>query len=292
MVTARLLAGAAAGAGVLLIARGWWAPPARLERQLAQLYQPHLEIGSDLWRGRWRKWAVRVLDASSTDLGGLRRDLAVSDQTVERHAVAKLSMAVAGAAMPVLLGAAWAGAGTAVPVAGLAVTAAVAGAAGFFMPDLTLARVAARRRREFRYSLGAFLDLVAITLAGGGGVETAVIDAAESGSGWAFAQLQTAVSAAALHHDSPWASLGRLAERIGSIELAELAGAVSLAGREGARVRSTLVAKAASYREHELAEAEADAQAASERMGGPVVLMFFGFILLIGYPAMATVLAL
>jgi hypothetical protein len=49
---------------------------------------------------------------------------------------------------------------------------------------------------------------------------------------------------------------------------------------------------AASYREHDLAEAEAEAQAASERMGGPVVLMFVGLILLIGYPAMATVLAL
>ena len=292
MVIFRLAAGAAFGAGILLVARGWWAPPVPLNRRLEALYAPRVDAAASVWRARWQRWALTILAATHADVGALRRDLAIADQTLERHAVAKLSMAVIGASLPVALATMWAVAGIAVPVGGLAVASAVLGAAGFFVPEVALAREAARRRREFRYCLGAFLDLVALTLAGGGGVETAVTDAAQSGSGWAFAHLQGAVAAAGLHHDSPWAALERLADRLGSLELAELASAVALAGREGARVRATLAAKAASYREHELAEAETDAQAASERMGGPVVLMFVGLILLIGYPAMATVLAL
>jgi Flp pilus assembly protein TadB len=292
MVIGRLLAGATAGAGLLLLLRGWWAPPAPLDRQLVELYQPRLDSSAEMWRSRWRRFALQALQFGRTDLVALRRDLAICDQTVERHAVAKLSMAVVGGCLPAGLALTWALTGVPVPVGGLAVGSAVVGTAGFVFPDIALRRQAGGRRREFRYTLGTFLDLVAITLAGGGGVETAVSDAAASGSGWAFAHLQNAVAGATLHHDSPWASLERLADRLGSDELAELAAAVSLAGREGARVRSTLAAKAASYREHELSEAEAEAQAASERMGGPVVLMFVGLILLIGYPAMATVLAL
>ncbi|MGH9030829.1 MAG: type II secretion system F family protein, partial [Acidimicrobiia bacterium] len=174
----------------------------------------------------------------------------------------------------------------------VALMAAGTAVIGFLLPDAMLARRAARRRRDFRYALSLFLELVVIVLAGGGGVNTALYDAAGAGSGWAFVELRRSLHTARLQRRSPWAALTELAERIGSVELRELASSVELAGTSGARVRDSLRAKAISVRDHELAEAEAEALADSERMGGPMVGMFVGLILLIGYPAMVTVLAL
>jgi Flp pilus assembly protein TadB len=134
------------------------------------------------------------------------------------------------------------------------------------------------------------LDLVVVALAGGGGVETALADAAGVGSGWAFALLRRALDHARLARQTPWAALGRLGQELGVGELSELAASVALAGTEGAKVRASLAAKAASLRTHELAEAETADQAATERMSLPVVLLFAGFLLFLGYPAVEKVL--
>jgi hypothetical protein len=81
-----------------------------------------------------------------------------------------------------------------------------------------------------------------------------------------------------------------LGEALGVAELSELAATVSLAGAEGAKVRASLGAKAASIRAHALADAQAKAEAMSERMSLPVVVLFAGFLLFVGYPALAHVL--
>jgi len=99
-----------------------------------------------------------------------------------------------------------------------------------------------------------------------------------------------ALDQARLARQTPWAALGRLGQQLGVIELSELAASVALAGTEGAKVRSSLAAKAASLRTHQLAEAETADQAASERMSLPVVLLFAGFLLFLGYPAVQKVL--
>lgn len=293
MILPAMAVGATVGAGLLLAARGLIAPPPpRLERRLADLYEPPpLDAGSQL-QDRWSASALRLVSATTGDLRPLRRDLAVSGMTIERHAVAKLTFAVAGAGLPVVVAALWRVAGITVPLGGVALLAVVGAAAGFFLPDLLLARRAAQRRRDFRYALSLFLDLVVIVLAGGGGVETALYDSANAGSGWSFSELRRALNAARLQRSSPWAALSRLGNDLGSAELIELASSVELAGTSGARVRESLRAKAISARDHELAEAEAEALAASERMGAPMVAMFVGLILLIGYPAMVTVLAI
>ena len=293
MILPAMLAGATVGTGVLIATKAMVAPPVpRLERRLAELYEPLPAGGSSAAQRRWQAWAMQLVSAGGSDPRPLRRDLAVSSMTLERHAVAKLTYAVAGAGLPLVVAIAWTAAGIAVPVGGVALVALLAAAGGFFIPDLLLVRRAAQRRRDFRYALSLFLDLVVIVLAGGGGVETALHDAANAGSGWAFGELRRALNAARLQRGSPWVALTRLGENLGSAELIELASSVELAGTSGARVRESLRAKAISAREHELAEAESEALAASERMGAPMVAMFVGLILLIGYPAMATVLAL
>ena len=55
-------------------------------------------------------------------------------------------------------------------------------------------------------------------------------------------------------------------------------------------MRESLAAKAKSLRDHELSDAEAEAQSATERMALPVVLLFLGFLILIGFPAIDAVL--
>ncbi len=52
-------------------------------------------------------------------------------------------------------------------------------------------------------------------------------------------------------------------------------------------VRDSLTAKAVGIRSKDLAALESEAQAKSETMVLPVVLMFAGFLVLIGYPALA-----
>ena len=65
---------------------------------------------------------------------------------------------------------------------------------------------------------------------------------------------------------------------------------MTLAG-DGAQVRDSLSAKASGIRMRDLAELESEAQARSETMVLPVALMFAGFLVLIGYPALAALSA-
>lgn len=293
MIAPSLLAGGLIGMGLLVALRVAVQPPMpHLGRRLIELYEPPPGDGAEAVRARWRAWALKAMRLGGPDLATLRRDLAVCDITMERHAVVKLGFAVGGAVVPLAVATVWAAAGITVPAAVVALAVTVAAVTGFVVPDVVLARRAARRRRDFRYGLSLFLELVVIVLAGGGGVNTALYDAASAGTGWGFGALRRTLHTARLQRRSPWAALTELADQIGSIELRELASSVELAGTSGARVRESLRAKAISVRDHELAESEAEALAASERMGGPMVGMFVGLILVIGYPAMVTVLAL
>lgn len=293
MILPSLLAGALIGAGLLLALRVAVDPPhPQLARRLTDLYEPPPGDGMDLVRARWQAWGLRALRLGGRDLAGLRRDLAVCGISMERHAAVKLGFAVGGGVVPLAVAAVWGAAQVTVAPAIVALGVAGGATVGFALPDAVLARRASQRRRDFAYALSLFLELVVIVLAGGGGVNTALYDAAGAGSGWSFGELRRSLHSARLQRRSPWAALTELAERIGSSELRELASSVELAGTSGAKVRESLRAKAISVRDHELAAAEADALAASERMGGPMVGMFVGLILFIGYPAIVTVLAL
>ena len=61
---------------------------------------------------------------------------------------------------------------------------------------------------------------------------------------------------------------------------------MTLAGG-GAQVRDSLTAKATAIRVKDLSQIESEAQSRSETMVLPVALMFAGFLVLIGYPALA-----
>jgi Flp pilus assembly protein TadB len=220
----------------------------------------------------------------------VRRDLAVLGRGPERHLAEKVTLALVGLLFVPAVSALLALGGAALPLVVPLWGALVFMVVGFFVPDVGIRSEASRRRRDFRHALSSLLDLVVVALAGGGGVETALHDAASVGSGWAFVTLRRALDRARLARETPWAALGRLGTELGVSELSELGASVALAGTEGAKVRASLAAKAMSLRTHELAEAETADQAATERMSLPVVLLFAGFLLFLGYPAVQKVL--
>ena len=162
--------------------------------------------------------------------------------------------------------------------------------AGFFYPDFLLQAEANRRRKSFRYGFSSFLDLVTVLLAGGSGIESALSMASEAGDGQTFEQIRKSLRRSQVARTSPWDELAELGQRFGIDEIVEVAGSVELAGRHGARIRDTLLARAATLRHRQLSEIEADAASATERMGMPMVLLFVGFISLVGYPAVAEML--
>lgn len=184
--------------------------------------------------------------------------------------------------------AAMAGAGIPTAVAALGVVVGVPAAAALSVAGL-LGR-AADRRRHFRVVIGSFVDLVVLSLAGGVGIEGALHSASQASTDWAAQRMARALLAARDSGDAPWAALEALGRELGIPELVELATTVQLAGTEGARIRDSLTARAASLRRHEQADAESAANAMTERLFLPGALLLLGFLLFIGYPAFQRIL--
>ena len=298
-MTATLVLGAGCGLGLLLVARGLFPPRPTLAQALAQLRrlpQPVPVLAEDDAGGFAARLGRPAADALYRAGAGwlvpaaIRRDLAVLGRSFERHLAEKAALGLVGLLLVPAVDGLLALGGAALPVAVPVWGALALMVAGFFVPDAGVHAEAGRRRRDFRHALSSFLDLVVIALAGGGGVETALADAAGVGSGWAFDHLRRALDQARLARQAPWETLGRLGVDLGIAELSELAASVALAGTEGAKVRASLTAKAVSLRTHALAEAETADQAASERMSLPVVCLFAGFLFFLGYPAVEKVL--
>lgn len=148
-----------------------------------------------------------------------------------------------------------------------------------------------RRRLQASQAVGTYLDLVVLCLAGGMGIEGA-LDAAASIAEDPFSARIAAVLDGARHAGRPpWQALEAMGGEVGVRELVELAHTVSLAGTEGARVRATLAAKAETLRRRQLAKTESEANAMTERLFLPGALLLIGFLVFIGYPALARILS-
>lgn len=283
-MVAGLILGAGLGFGLWLVGRGLTPARRPLAADLAALQVPAAGRLADRGRRRDRS-AYAVVRRAGIDFTHLSTDLAICGRSVERHATERLGCATFAAALVIVFWALLAATGAWISPAVLLVLALGAAAAGWAFPALELRGRARARRREFVPSLGVYLDLVAIGLRGGAGVQTALSNAARVAEGWSFDEIRHALNSAQFNQRSPWDELSELARRYDLPELLELTSSLALAGTSGSRVRESLTAKAQSFRAHELAEAERTAQAASERMSAPVVLMLIGLMVLIGYPA-------
>jgi tight adherence protein C len=162
---------------------------------------------------------------------------------------------------------------------------------GGLVPTAQASSRAALRRNDFRHVVGSFLDLVALNLSGGRGVPEALNAASSVSDGWAMLRLRDTLQMARLQGATPWAALGHLGEETGVAELRDLSAALELVADDGAKVRESLAARAASLRRRELADAEGRAQARSQSMLVAQVLLAVGFLVFLIYPAITRVLA-
>jgi tight adherence protein C len=283
-------AGAGAGLGLFLVVRAMWARPS-LTDVGASLSSPgrpaHVPAASSraIFEQRVAGRVIDFLRGIGLDPSRRATDLRVTRRSVEQHVLSKLSLALLGATFGALL-AFVVGFGR----AGLLVLLPLIFACvGFLVPELTLSSQAREARRAFRHAYGAYLDLVNVMLAAGAGPESALHIAADSGAGWAFAEIRNALAAARSTRKSIADAMGELGEALEISELNELAASVALVGSQGARIRASLTAKADSLRSQQVSETEAHAESATERMTIPVVVLLFGFLLFIAYPAVVKI---
>jgi tight adherence protein C len=280
-----MLLGAGVGVGVLVILNVVFPAPPSLAAELARMHRPYRPrtLGAfapaEPARAPGPGWVMRLgefLGVERLVSSGQAASLRVAGITMADHIAQRVVFGLAAAGVGVVL----------------SLALATLGAGVFLLwPTVGLAARATARRRAFRHALSAFLDVVAITLAAGRAVETALRTASRAGQGWAFAELETALFEADRGGEAPWDALDRLGAELGVPELRELAASVALAGEEGAVVGASVAAKATALRTRALTEAEAAAESASERMALPTVMLLVGFVIFIGYPAVAAVVS-
>jgi Flp pilus assembly protein TadB len=297
---AMALVGAAIGAGVFALVWRLFPPKTSPLVQLGRFDARDRTPpgpGSDRRVGagvsaRAGRWLSQELARRGFAYTTLRQDLALTGRTFESALGRKVLAFVAGfllvAATAVAVQVA---AGLSLPTGSPVVLALLVGGGFFFIPDLEARQEASARRRDFRRALGAYLDLVALEMAGSAAPTEALPNAARVGAGWPMALLRDTLWRATMSGQDQWEALTDLGTRIGVGELRDLGTLVRLVGRDGARVRQTLTARAATMRRRELAEAEGEAGQKDQSMLLAQILIGFGFILFITYPAVVAVMA-
>ncbi|MFJ6798533.1 type II secretion system F family protein [Streptomyces sp. NPDC091268] len=215
----------------------------------------------------------------------LRADLNVLERSWENFLATKILLGAVGLIFGPFLFAIVAtagfGSGPVVPV-WLALACA---ALFFFLPDLEVRRDAADKRRDLRRVIGAYLDLVAMNLAGGRGLPEALMAAAEVGDAWSLRRIRNALADARITGTSQWQALGMLGEELGVEELKDLASALGLVAEDGAKVRESLASRAETMRHREMAEIEGSAGEKSQSMLIAQLLLCAGFLLFLIFPA-------
>jgi tight adherence protein C len=302
-MTIALLAGAFFGLGAYLLFRAIFPPRPGLSARLAAFDAARRRGEADPsrassaaervtgLRARVGKSLAAFYEARGWQQRSVRADLALLDRSFETFLATKFLLATAAIVFIPILVAYFA-------VLGLDVVVAVPVWLGIFfalifflLPDMQLRSEAASRRRDFRHAVSAFLDLVSMNLAGGRGVPEALMTAANVGDGWAVRRIRDALSNARITGITPWQALGRLGDEVNVDELRDLSAALALVADDGAKVRQSLSARAASMRSRELSDIEGKAGERSQSMLVAQLLLCAGFLIFLAYPAVMRVVA-
>lgn len=302
-MTPSLLAGALFGAGLYALLRVFLRPQPGIAAMVARIdggsrsMRTHTAPVRDGLPGSVQTQLDRLGDRLEVlvsergwRLGRMRSDLAVLNRSLGAFLAGKVALALV---LFLLAPFAWGAlrlAGVPLPGSLPVLAALVLGGLGFVLPDLALRTEAASRRRDFRRVVGVFLDLVAMNLAGGRGLPEALLAAASISDHWSVVRLRQALANARLLGRTPWQALGDLGEVLGVDELRDFAGALGLAADDGAKIRSSLSARAATLRRKELAETEGDAGERSQSMLVAQLLICTAFLVFLGYPAVGRLL--
>jgi tight adherence protein C len=290
------LAGLGAGTGAALILFGLFGARSTLSAQLARLdpigvagagSSPTAPVELNR-RARLGTALLAAFGRVSTHASSSAADLALVGTRAAAHAAQVATAAICGLATAPALAALAAAVGIGFPLVLPLVACVGLGTVAALSPVVRLRRQAAARRREFRHALACWLELVALGQAAGMGIESALKSASSISDDERFQRIRSAVEGARRAGRTPWAGLSQLGEELAIPDLVELGATLSLAGVEGARIRGSLAARARALRQKELTEAEAEANATTERLFLPSIVLMLGFLLFVGYPAVVT----
>ncbi|MEN3533604.1 type II secretion system F family protein [Microbispora sp. ZYX-F-249] len=287
MTWAVLAAGGTMGLGLFLILLAVRPGPPELAASLARLQPGGGSVEVYSLPERVRRTAIGVLGSSWLGSRAKNSDLAIVGRSRETHLGRKALLMATGLCGPALLWTYGWLLGVTFPAIILWAASAVFGAVMFTAPELSLRVEAATARRRFRRALVCYLDLVALCRLAGRGPADALDSAARVGKGQTFKRLSSALDPAFRGTGSAWDELARLSRELDVPELGEVAAIAKMAGTEGASILDTLKAKAASLRESEMAALLARAKSRTETMTVPMSLTVVGFMILLGYPALA-----
>jgi tight adherence protein C len=220
---------------------------------------------------------------------GQRGALRLQDKSIPEFYADKAVMAIIGALLPGLVGAAFAyltGHLSVIP----ALAAVVGGAIGFFVPDLALRRTTARVQSGATEALLVYIDLVTLERLTNASATQALQNAAALSDVPLFVQIRTALERAQLEQQSPYAELRRLSDQLKLPELSDIADVMQL-DETGAALSGTLRARVRELRDAHLTREHIKASAAAEGMTIFMTLpaLIFGLIFLVA--AMLRILA-
>jgi tight adherence protein C len=241
-------------------------------------------------QGRIGAWVSAELAKRGIRYTSMRHDLALTGQSFETLMGRKVVASVGGflvglVALATLQYVAGVGLPTGAPLA----VAVIAAVVLFVAPDVDVRKEAKKRRAEFTEQLSIFLDLVSLKMAGHAAAAAALPEAAKRGGGWPMMLIRDTLFRARLSGQDEWDALGRLGERIAVPDLRELGALVKLVADDGAQVRTTLTARAASMRRARLADEEGNAEERNQSMRLAHMLIAVGFMVFVGYPAFVNI---
>ena len=268
------VAAASAAVGLLLIApagrrrRPAGAAAAGLVGILVAVGAPFRRAGS---RSAPRDLAARIAAAGRPAGLGVRELM-----------TAKLAGAVAGGLAGSVLGSAAPGR------LGLAIVVA-APVAGFFLPDLWLARIAGERARRVRSELPALLDLLRVTVEAGPSLSEALRSVGATAGGTLARELSATGREVALGVPLATALEG-LAVRVPLPEVRALVAALERARRHGAPLADTLAAQARDARFSLARRIREEAARAGPKIQLVVALLLVPSVLLLVAAALASAL--
>lgn len=238
-------------------------------------------------------WVSALLRRRGYGYTSLRQDLALTGKTFESvmgrkvvgFAIGFLLALVAVVAVTVF-------GGVSLPPGSPVIIGFAVGAGFFLLPDLDARAVAAKRRRDFEFAFGAYQSWVALEMAGSAAPEEALPTAARVGAGWPLALIRDTLYRAGLSGESGWDAFAKLGIRIGVDDLRDLGQLIKLVAKDGAKVRETLSARSTAMRRRQLAAEQGVAGERDQSMRLAQIVLGMGFIVFLGYPAVAAIAGL
>ena len=270
-----MLLAVAVGLGAVLVAAGLRRrqPPTGDQGFGGMRTRTARRVGSELMRQR-----------------ALLQDAVMVGRSIESHALAKLGGLVVGVGLVALMAFFAVAVGLELPLAVVAMAAALAALAGWWLPDSMLKSAAEAERERFKQSSEAWLELVAQLVTAGHSTHAALAAAATVSEQAAFVIIRDAIAEATALGESPWSGLRRMVDDRRLPFMEPFVSALELAGTTGAGARRSVLAQVEAARAKSLSEADAKAASASESMGAPLALIGGAFMMLMGYPPLAGIM--